>query len=797
MVTTGKMKLWYRQPASQWIDALPIGNGSLGAMVHGGIEEEVLQLNEDTLWSGEPYDTNNYAAANHLADLRRAVLQEHNYPEADRIAQRMQGPHNQSYQPLGNLHIRFNHSDQVSEYQRALDLETAIATVCYKAADITFIREVFASAVDDVVVIHITSDKPAAITLTARFDSPHPSTTAALRADGIRIVGRCPQHVDPKNHGTDQPIVYDNSEHGKGMQFECQLQVKLEGGRAWTEADGSLSIEGADAVTLLVAAVTSYNGFDRSPSIDDRDLEAECETKLTAAASKQYGDLRSEHINDYQRLFRRVELDLGGDDCSQVPTDERLQALRKGREDKQLVALYFQYSRYLLISSSRPGTQPANLQGIWNDQVRPPWSCNWTVNINTEMNYWPAEVCNLAECHLPLFDLIDDMSVNGKRTARAYYNCAGWTAHHNVDLWRTTSPPGRGEGAPKWTSWPMSGAWLCQHLWEHYAFSRDRNFLSRRAYPVMKEAARFLLDFLIEDEHGRLLTCPSTSPENMFLTADGERAAVSAGSTMDMAIIHDLFTHCIEASRILGIDSEFAAQLQSARNRLLAPQIGKYGQLQEWQEDFEEPEPGHRHLSHLFGLYPGDQITLTRTPELAQAARRSLERRLEHGGGHTGWSRAWVIALWARLCEGDLAYESIVKLLDTSTAANLFDLHPPHYFQIDGNFGATAAIAEMLLQSHAGEIALLPALPAAWDSGQVKGLRARGGLEVDIVWSAGRAISVVLRANKDAELLLRVPHNQKVVAIRDQDGYDIAWRDQGGLVAVNVQAKGRYELSFR
>jgi alpha-L-fucosidase 2 len=419
------------------------------------------------------------------------------------------------------------------------------------------------------------------------------------------------------------------------------------------------------------------------------------------------------------------------------------------------------------------------------------------VNINTGMNYWLAEVCNLAECHLPLFDLIDGMSVNGKRTARAYYNCGGWTAHHNVDVWRTTSPPGRGGGAPKWSNWPMSGAWLCQHLWEHYAFSGDRDFLSRRAYPVMKEAARFLLDFLVEDEHGRLLTCPSTSPENMFLTAGGTQAAVSAGSTMDMAIIHDLFTHCIEASHILGIDSEFAEQLQEVRNRLFAPQIGKYGQLQEWKEDFEEPEPGHRHLSHLFGLYPGDQITLEHTPELAQAARRSLERRLEHGGGHTSWSRAWVIALWARLREGDLAYESIVKLLDLSTAANLFDLHPPHYFQIDGNFGATAAIAEMLLQSHAGEIAFLPALPAAWDAGQVKGLRARGGLKVDIIWSAGHVTSIVLRTNKDGELLLRVPHNQKIVAIRDQDGHDIEWRVQDGLVAVSVQAKGRYDLSLQ
>ncbi|GIX08137.1 MAG: alpha/beta hydrolase [Candidatus Poribacteria bacterium] len=723
-----KLQLWYRAPAGRWEEALPIGNGRMGAMVFGRFPEERLQLNEETLWSGGPYDPTHAEALEHLPEVRRLLL-EGKYVQAEELANRylMGRPlRMEMYQPLGDLWVRLEGEwpNTPTEYRRELDLETAVARQEVRIEGVQIVQEAFLSAPDDLLVYRIESSRP--LDLTLALTSPHRFSVEATEGR-LLLSGEVLRGI---------------------TRFAALLEAVSEDGTVHGEGD-RLRIRDARSVTLRLTAATSY----RTPTYRERCAE------ILRAAPTDYQTLKRRHQEDHGRLFRRVRLSLEGEEqTSHLPSDERLRAVQEGEEDLGLVPLYFQYGRYLLIASSRPGTLPANLQGIWNDRTDPPWGSKWTLNINAEMNYWHAETTALPECHQAFLEFIASLVESGSRTAERHYGCRGWTVHHNTDLWRATTPC---DGAG-WGLWPMGAAWLCQHLWEHYAFSGDRSVLERY-YPVMREAARFILDFLIEDETGCLVTCPSTSPENRFLTPEGERAGLCVSATMDRAIIEDLFGHCIQAAELLGRDQELVAEMQAVLPRLVPYRIGRFGQLQEWREDFEEAEPGHRHMSHLFGLHPGSSITPEGTPELAAAARRSLERRLEHGGGGTGWSRAWVVNFWARLHEGNAAWEHLLELFRRSTLPNFFDNHPP--FQIDGNFGGAAGIAEMLLQSHAGEVHLLPALPDAWRTGVVEGLRARGGITMNLRWKEGRLLSAELQTARSGSVRLRHPRTVRVEAV--------------------------------
>ena len=762
-LTFGKeYKLWYNAPATVWEEALPIGNGRIGAMVYGNPLQEVYQLNEESIWSGYPQDWNNPKAANALPQVREAV-DRGDYAKASELWKaNAQGPYTARYLPMANLMLDQLTRGEARNLYRELNISNALSTVTYEADGVKYRRTSFISYPDQVMVIKIAADRPQAVSLHIRLNSLLRYTVQTKGEKTLILNGKAPAYVANRDYDPHQ-VVYDDK---RGTQFKVQVELLPDGGHCEAN-DSALTVRNANEVVLLLSAVTDFGN-----------------KKMTLKKCKRpYQELLQRHTDDHQQLFNRLQLSLGTENLQKeaLPTNERLKSFKQDPTDNGLTELYYQYGRYLLIASSRPGGLPANLQGIWNRHVQPPWGSNYTTNINTEMNYWPAEITNLPECFLPLSDFIGRLAVNGAQTAKVNYGInRGWLAHHNSDVWAQTAPTGGYDsdpkGAPRWSCWPMAGVWLCQHLWEHYAFGGDKKYLSKTAYPLMKGAAEFLLQWLQKDpETGYWITNPSTSPENRFRYIDKEgkkqNGEISRSSGMDLGLAWDLLTNCIEASTVLDTDKAFRQQCMDVRANLQPFRIGSKGQLLEWDKEFEETDPNHRHVSHLFALHPGRQIIPEQQPELAAACQRTLEIR---GDGGTGWAMAWKINFWARLRDGNHAFGILknglryvdatqVSVRGGGTYANLFDAHPP--FQIDGNFGGTAGITEMLLQSHAGYIHLLPALPDNWQSGSIKGVRARGGFTIDMEWKESRITRLSVTSHSGGTCRIREatsPHEEVI-----------------------------------
>lgn len=736
------LKLWYLQPAGEWTDALPVGNGRLGAMIYGLVGKEIIQLNEGSLWAGSKINNNNPEALEHLPEIRQLLL-DGNITRALELSNRYllgTPPRIRSYQTLGDLILDFGPEDkEITDYHRELNLRTGIVRTTYVDEGIRFTREVFASAPDNIIVIRVESEG-GKISTRLRLSRPADARVSAF--DNIlEMNGRIMDKDNP-----------ESGEGGAHMRFSARLVAQADGGKIVAGGD-SLVVEDAGSLLLLLTAATDYNHdlLDIDPTIDPAVI---CRDILDKAAGKPYSKLRKNHVADHERMFNRVEFSICKEKADTIPTDMRLRQVIAGKADLHLEELYFQYGRYLLMGSSRsPGVLPSNLQGIWNNHLEAPWNSDYHTNINLQMNYWLADVCNLPETLDPLISFIEKIMVPGEITASQMYGCKGWTMHHNTDPYGRT---GLMDGI-QWGTFPMAGPWMALHSWDHYCFTGNMTYLRQQAWPIMKGSAQFILDFLIHDTKGQLVTAPSYSPENAYyLPGTKTPMQLTYGATMDIQIAREVLGACAKAATLLGERSSFIDSLNAAAMELPPTRIGKNGTIMEWIEDYEEAEPGHRHISHMFGLHPGTQIT-PETPELFNAASRTIEHRLANGGGHTGWSRAWIINFYARLLDGESAYLHLQALLGKSTLNNLFDTHPP--FQIDGNFGGTAGISEMLLQSHRDYIHVLPALPDAWRDGSVKGLKARGNYDIEILWKEGRLEKISVRANTGQLCKLRYESN--------------------------------------